>query len=83
MSEALASITTTSDRTTVPDCIEIECLACGCRRLVQALSHDAVKECPRCGYLGWARPEALSESERQWFSGELFGVEQSTHRRVE
>ena len=33
-------------------------------RLMVVLRH-AHPECPRCGYLGWAPVEALSESERE------------------
>ncbi len=39
----------------------IECLLCGKRR------HDlqAQPDCPRCGYLGWARPSDLDERTRR------------------
>ena len=39
----------------------IECLSCGERRVEE--QHEP--ECPRCGYLGWARTAALDESTRK------------------
>ena len=44
----------------------VECLRCGTTRHASdsAMRH-AHPECPRCGYLGWAPAESLSESERQ------------------
>ena len=45
----------------------VECLACGARRaLVPGVhSHLATGECPRCGYVGWALPDDLSEQSRR------------------
>jgi len=45
----------------------VECLHCGCQRrfaVVAAHTHDA-GECPRCGYVGWAYAEELSEPVRR------------------
>ena len=39
----------------------VECLSCGLQRIVSA---DA-GECSRCGYLGWAPIEAVSEELRR------------------
>jgi hypothetical protein len=39
----------------------IECLRCGKRRH-QLIDHP---DCPRCGYLGWARPSDLDERTRR------------------
>jgi hypothetical protein len=38
----------------------VECLRCGKTR-----SLGSPPECPRCGYLGWAEPEALTERMRR------------------
>jgi DNA-directed RNA polymerase subunit RPC12/RpoP len=44
----------------------VECLRCGSQR---KLSPDPLREanvdCPRCGYVGWAPVEALSDDERR------------------
>jgi hypothetical protein len=40
----------------------VECLRCGCQRLVRG--HDA-GECGRCGYVGWASAADLSEHTRR------------------
>jgi ribosomal protein L37E len=39
----------------------IECLRCGERRE----DHEHEPECPRCGYLGWARVHELDEQIRR------------------
>jgi hypothetical protein len=39
----------------------VECLSCGLQRLVTADPGT----CPRCGYLGWAPHEAVSEDLRR------------------
>jgi hypothetical protein len=39
----------------------VECLACGLQRLVT----DDPGECARCGYVGWAPIEAVSEELRR------------------
>jgi hypothetical protein len=39
----------------------VECLACGLQRLIT----EAPGECARCGYLGWAPMEAVSEALRR------------------
>jgi hypothetical protein len=38
----------------------IECLQCGKTR-----TSEGRPECPRCGYLGWAEPHALTERMRR------------------
>ena len=45
----------------------VECLRCGCqRRLGSApIRVRAARECPRCGYLGWAPASELSEAVRR------------------
>ncbi len=45
----------------------VECLACGERRslVADAHTHLATGECPRCGYVGWAQPDDLSEKSRR------------------
>jgi len=40
---------------------QIECLGCGERRA----SHLERGDCPRCGYVGWARVEDLDERMRR------------------
>jgi hypothetical protein len=42
----------------------VECLHCGRQRLVQAGAHDA-GGCGRCGYVGWAPAEELTEHTRR------------------
>jgi hypothetical protein len=39
----------------------VECLSCGLQRLV-AIDEG---ECPRCGYLGWAASDAVTEDLRR------------------
>jgi hypothetical protein len=39
----------------------VECLACGLQRLIT----EDPGECARCGYLGWAPLEAVSEELRR------------------
>ena len=58
----------------------VECLHCGRQRsfaAVAAHTHDA-GECPRCGYVGWAYAEELSEPRRR----ELRDRPLETRRRV-
>jgi hypothetical protein len=45
----------------------VECLACGARRafVADAHNHLAMGDCPRCGYVGWAQPDDLSEQSRR------------------
>jgi hypothetical protein len=45
----------------------LECLSCGERRPLasDARGHLATGECPRCGYVGWARPTDLTEFTRK------------------
>lgn len=44
----------------------VECLRCGSHRQMDASPlRKAHPECPRCGYVGWALVEDLSEHERQ------------------
>jgi ribosomal protein S27AE len=46
--------------------VRIECLSCGARRSVAAgLAHFDPGDCHRCGYVGWARVEDLSEGARR------------------
>jgi hypothetical protein len=57
----------------------VECLGCGLPRLVT----DEAGECPRCGYVGWAPVDAVSEEMR----GKLRDVplaerREQTHGRV-
>jgi hypothetical protein len=42
----------------------IECLRCGCQRVVGAGRHDH-GDCQRCGYVGWAPSAELSEHTRR------------------
>lgn len=43
----------------------VECLRCGSHREAGQLSlRKTNAECPRCGYVGWARVGDLSERER-------------------
>jgi predicted RNA-binding Zn-ribbon protein involved in translation (DUF1610 family) len=47
--------------------IAVECLSCGQRRIVpqeKGSTFMRVDECPRCGYLGWARSSLLTERAR-------------------
>jgi hypothetical protein len=44
---------------------EVECLACGSRRLASFPEGRDPGECPGCGYLGWSFPASLSELERR------------------
>ena len=47
----------------------VECLRCGSSREAETqpspLRQVASPECPRCGYVGWAPVNALSERERR------------------
>jgi hypothetical protein len=44
--------------------IEVECLACGERRLTPGRARPLSGACGRCGYLGWARPAEIDDRER-------------------
>jgi len=49
--------------------LKVECLRCGTTRQQAPISlagHTEL-ECPRCGYLGWAPVQALTESDRRAF----------------
>ena len=41
----------------------VECLNCGKTRRV--VSAAATADCPRCGYVGWAESESLTETLRR------------------
>jgi hypothetical protein len=44
----------------------VECLRCGDQREVGLRGHrPTAGECPRCGYLGWAPTEDLTETTRR------------------
>ena len=43
----------------------IECLNCGAPRLLTAVHSHLHDECHRCGYLGWAESESLTETLRR------------------
>jgi hypothetical protein len=44
----------------------VECLRCGShRKLGRNPLRQANPDCPRCGYVGWAPVEALSDAERR------------------
>jgi hypothetical protein len=44
----------------------VECLRCGSHRQAEASPLRKVDpECPRCGYVGWAPVEDLTETERR------------------
>ena len=46
--------------------VRIECLSCGARRTTAAdAAHLDPGECPRCGYVGWARAEDLTDVARR------------------
>ena len=47
------------------DVLRIECLSCGETRTVGAPESHVRDECPRCGYLGWAESESLTETLRR------------------
>jgi len=54
-----------------PQPLEIECLACGRRRVVTGTSRDELGACPACGYVGWAASSSLSERDRRALHGSL------------
>jgi ribosomal protein S27AE len=46
--------------------VRIECLSCGARRsVVGDAQHLDPGECARCGYVGWARSEDLTDIARR------------------
>ena len=47
------------------DTLTIECLSCGETRKVGQSNSHVRGECPRCGYLGWAESESLTETLRR------------------
>ena len=51
--------------------LEIECLACGKRRLAMRRHRNDIGVCPGCGYVGWAEPSALTDIERRQVHREL------------
>jgi hypothetical protein len=51
----------------------VECLRCGSHReLASDPLRQANPDCPRCGYVGWAPLNALSEAERRMMRGRPF-----------
>jgi hypothetical protein len=53
----------------------VECLSCGLQRLV---AMDA-GECPRCGYLGWAPSDAVTEDVRRQLRDVPVGARRPAH----
>jgi hypothetical protein len=48
------------------DSLVVECLRCGSHRQAEpAPLRKANPECPRCGYVGWAPVEDLTDRERR------------------
>ena len=48
----------------------VECLRCGShRKLAPNPLRQANPDCPRCGYVGWAPVNALSDDERRVMRG--------------
>jgi hypothetical protein len=47
----------------------VVCLSCGRLRPPETLRRD----CPHCGYLGWAYRAKLSERDRHWYSTHRVG----------
>ncbi len=47
--------------------LSVECLRCGMSRAVDSdgADHFDPGECPRCGYVGWAPSNALTENTRR------------------
>jgi hypothetical protein len=47
--------------------MKVECLSCGARRIVVEQQHNHVDagECHRCGYVGWASSDELTQSARR------------------
>jgi ribosomal protein S27AE len=45
----------------------VECLSCGARRIVVAgeAHHVDAGECQRCGYVGWASTDDLTQNARR------------------
>jgi hypothetical protein len=45
----------------------VECLSCGARRIVVSGEHhhDDPGECQRCGYVGWAMSDELTNAVRR------------------
>ena len=48
-----------------PAATQIECLACGARRIVFGLGRADTGECTRCHYLGWGFSDDLDGSTRR------------------
>ena len=44
---------------------ERECLVCGAHRPAPSGGVLGTDECPRCGYVGWTDPQALTPAERE------------------
>lgn len=45
--------------------IQIECLACGAKRVAAGIGHAEIGECPRCRYLGWTYSDDLDGATRR------------------
>jgi hypothetical protein len=52
---------------------EVECLACGTRRLVVSFALADIGDCTECGYSGWALPQRLSEHDRNMLQATFAG----------
>ena len=57
------SLTETTTKAATP--IQIECLACGAKRVASGIGHAESGECPRCRYLGWTYSDDLDGSTRR------------------
>jgi Zn ribbon nucleic-acid-binding protein len=51
--------------------LRVECLSCGARRIVVGAEgqHVDAGECHRCGYVGWASSDDLTQSIRRQLRG--------------
>jgi hypothetical protein len=61
------------------DPIQIECLACGAKRVVTGITHAETGDCPYCHYLGWTYSDELDGSTRRLIMNGGLGV--GPHRR--
>jgi hypothetical protein len=49
------------------DTLTVECLRCGGHHALLRTASGSLQRggCPRCGYLGWAEPDGVSEGTRR------------------
>jgi hypothetical protein len=65
------------EKPTKHEATQIECLACGARRLVTGRSTHDTGECPSCRYLGWTYSDELDGATRHAIMNGAFALNEA------